>query len=118
MSARARAREAQLAEANEREDMSLPGSHLHGTAAACPCGAETGITCVAFEPGWVQPDPCETCGKPVAAFYDRRPVREVAKHFTGCPEHPEAPRCTRCGHVPFVGVMFTEGGLTCLPPCG
>ena len=119
MAWRASVRAAQLAVANEREDAWLPQDHLHGTATACPCGTETGITCVAFEPGWVQPDPCETCGKPVSAFCDGKPWRDdVAKHVIGCPEHPETRRCTVCG-LPFMGsVVMTDAGLhhmECLP---
>jgi hypothetical protein len=95
----------QLAEANERENMSLPQDHLHGTMTACPCGAETGITCVAFGEDWVQPDPCEDCGKPVTAFCDGKPWRrDISRHVTGCPEHPETSRCTACGQA-FLGTM-------------
>jgi len=120
MAQRAAERAAQLAAANGREDAWLPQTHLHGTATACPCGAETGITCVAFDGGWVQPDPCETCGKPVDRFGGGEPWRDdVDKHVIGCPEHPETERCAACGGA-FMGmVLFTEAGphhLGCQSP--
>lgn len=115
MAARAADRARELAEANEREDMTLIGAdHLHGTATACPCGAETGITCVVFEDGRVQPDPCETCGKPVSRFCDGQPHREVPKHAIGCPEHPESTRCASCGRVPWTGMMSSGQRWYCM----
>lgn len=118
MAGRAHARAAELQEANRREDMAMAaaeGIHLHGTAVACPCGAETGIACVIFEDGWVQPDPCETCGKPAARFCDCRASREVDKHAIGCPERPDTARCKRCGAPYLTGMVSAGGGWVCFP---
>ena len=109
MAARAAERARQLAEANAREDAAMAVDvHLHGTMTACPCGAETGITCVAFDEHWVQPDPCPDCGKPADAFGDTQPARKVAKHAFGCREHPGTPRCAACGDV-MTGVVAWTG---------
>ena len=109
MAARAAERARQLAEANAREEAAMAVDiHLHGTLTACPCGAETGITCVAFDEHWVQPDPCPDCGKPADVFGDTQPARKVAKHAPGCREHPGTPRCTACGDV-MTGVVAWTG---------
>lgn len=57
-------------------------THLHGSSPACPCGAENGITTVAYIDRAMQPDPCEVCGKPHAHWGDRRPWRNVP-HLDG-----------------------------------
>ena len=118
MAWRASLRAEALRLANQREDAWLPEGHLHGTLTACPCGAETGITCVAFDEGWVQPDPCETCGKPVSAFCDGKPWRDGAgKHVIGCPEHPDTQRCTRCGGTFLNGALITDAGWVHMGGC-
>ena len=109
MAARAAERSRQLAEANAREDAAMSVDiHLHGTLTVCPCGAETGITCVAFGEHWVQPDPCPDCGKPAGTFGDTQPCRDVPRHAFGCREHPETPRCAACGDV-MTGVVAWTG---------
>jgi hypothetical protein len=109
MSARAKAKEA-VAEAEEIARLAAePPEHLHGTLTACPCGGETGITCVAFPEGWVQPDPCPECGKPVDRFGDTRPARDVLLHVLGCGQHPGTARCVACGGVILATAVFGAG---------
>lgn len=79
--------------------------HLHGTWTVCPCGAETGITTVAFTEGWEQPDPCPDCGKPVAGFGNTYPWRRVETHALGCREHPDTGRCDYCSE-PMIGASM------------
>jgi hypothetical protein len=111
MAARTAERARNLAEANEREDAAMAVDiHLHGTATACPCGAETGITCVGFAPDHVEPDPCADCGKPLDRQCDGRPWRtDITRHAFGCPEHPETPRCKACGGTMWDGAVSWAG---------
>lgn len=109
MAARHADRARQLAEANRREEAAMAvGIHLHGTMTACPCGAETGITTVAFPEGSIQPDPCPDCGKPADRLGDTQPHRDVPRHALGCREHPETPRCAACGDV-MTGAVVSSG---------
>ena len=89
---------------------SQPQCHLHGTMTACPCGAETGITAVAFGEGWVQPDPCPDCGKPVGHFGDTQPWQEARAHILGCRQHPDTARCDACGDIIVGTVVYTGSG--------
>lgn len=55
----------------------LAPTHRHGTFVVCPCGVILGITCVAFEEGYVAPTgPCAVCG-----LFDEESRR---RHQTGC----------------------------------
>jgi hypothetical protein len=107
MTARA-AERASHARAEERAAATTDDWHLHGTLTACPCGAETGITTVAFPDGWMQPDPCPGCGKPVSGFGNTYPWRHVKAHALGCREHPETRRCDACGQ-PMIGELLYDG---------
>jgi hypothetical protein len=63
-------------------------SHLHGTSTACPCGSETGVTCVVIPEDWV-PETCEVCGKLPGEWGDGRSIRAVQKHAVGCWQYQE-----------------------------
>lgn len=92
--------------------------HLHGTLTACPCGAETGITTVAFTAGWQQPDECHLCGKPTRLWGDQQPYRTDTEHEIGCPEHPDTQRCTYCGQTMITAACWDSRGwyhLSCHP---
>lgn len=84
--------------------------HLHGTMTVCPCGAETGITCVAFGEDYEPPSACGICGKPREKWCDTRPWREVGEHELGCREHPETGRCDACGGVMTGTSVTSESG--------
>ena len=79
--------------------------HLHGTLVVCVCGAETGMTTVAFDDDW-NPTECEICGKPVDRWGDSQPWRRVECHELGCVCHPETERCQLCGGVMVSGSVY------------
>jgi hypothetical protein len=111
------ARMAAKAEARRKARERLPNPadvpdgylHLHGTLTACMCGAETGMTTVAFEEGYDPPE-CEVCAKPVGAWGDGRPWRRVQHHEIGCVCHPETSRCQLCGGNMIDSMLYSSSG--------
>ncbi len=87
-------------------------SHLHGTMTVCPCGAETGLTCVAFGEEYRTPNFCPDCGKPSDRWGDTRPWRpDITDHHGGCRAHPAVALCDFCGE-PMIGEMVADGSGT------
>lgn len=85
--------------------------HLHGTMTVCPCGAETGITCVAHHEGYMEPRTCPACGKPCERWGDTRPWRtDITEHRRDCRAHPDVTRCRYCGGPLIGGGVYSDTG--------